>query len=266
MALAFPHLKFLLEVAKAGVITGPIDIMEFGEQQWFGDMHPKEILAITKTLNLPPERVATIEKEFNEHVAQFNSGPEIEKTRAMFKFAKLFYKTTFNAQKISAIDLHGTDIAINHDLNTQFDVKEQFDLLTNLGTGEHVFNQYMFFKNMHELTKTGGFMLHSFPNQGCYDHGFFNYHPTFVFDLADANKYQVVSAAYVDLTKKPALLMNIDRKKYVEMAVQKKLSDYSALLVLFKKTSDEPFAIPQQGYYTNNLPDDLRKAWQNLDR
>ena len=41
-------------------------------------------------------------------------------------------------------------VDLNYDLRNQ-GVKQQFDLVTNNGTGEHVFNQAMVFENMHNL-------------------------------------------------------------------------------------------------------------------
>lgn len=266
MALAFSHLKFLLDISKSGIISGPVSMMEFGEQIWFGDVNYDEIIKIAKILGHSGDRLKEIESAYNGYVDQFSKDDQNQKDRAFFGFAELYYKILFNVKKIDAIDLHGTEKSKKHDLNTQVNVEEQYEIVTNFGTGEHVFNQYMFFKNMHDLTKVGGFMMHSMPNQGCYDHGFFNYHPTFLFDLAKANGYDVLAVVLSDLSQKPPVLLNIDRVKYVEMAVQRRLSKYSALFTLFRKTRDAAFVTPQQGFYDNALPDNLRMAWLQLER
>ena len=54
-------------------------------------------------------------------------------------------------EKYLAIDVNTERDAIAMDLNTdiskQYNFHEQFDLVTDNGTGEHVFNQYTLFKN-----------------------------------------------------------------------------------------------------------------------
>ena len=96
-------------------------------------------------------------------------------------------------------------------MNLPLPFSDRFDVVTNLGTAEHVFNQYQVFKSAHEKTNPGGIMIHALPNQGCYDHGFYNYHPTFVFDLSQANRYQIVTLLYSDGTCQPIALTPLAR-------------------------------------------------------
>ncbi|WP_130470556.1 hypothetical protein [Candidatus Magnetaquicoccus inordinatus] len=62
-------------------------------------------------------------------------------------------------------------------------------LTTNLGTSEHVFNQYNVFRLIHDLTSVGGYIVNSLPSNGWLDHSFFNYSPVFFKKLASANGY-----------------------------------------------------------------------------
>lgn len=189
-------------------------------------------------------------------------------TKSLFDIALIFYKVITEFDIYRAIDLHGTEAADPFDLNEPLPIEEQFDLVTNLGTAEHVFNQYQFFRSVHESTSPGGLMVHALPNQGAYDHGFYNFHPIFVFDLCRMNGYDMLNFSYIDGTKTPKAIIPIDsREKYVKMAVDKKLSDYSALIAVLRKASAESeFKVPQQGYYDNALPPDLAEAWSRLPR
>ena len=174
----------------------------------------------------------------------------------------------FGEHAYRAVDLHGTAISEQHDLNLPLPFADKFDVVTNLGTAEHVFNQYQAFKSVHEKTKPGGIMIHALPNQGCYDHGFYNYHPTFVFDLCEANRYRIVTLLYTDATCSPITLTPLpDRATYVSLALQEKLSPHSGLLAVLRRPLDDlPFAIPQQGYYDNQLAPELSAAWSRLPR
>jgi hypothetical protein len=87
--------------------------------------------------------------------------------------------------------------SIRVDFNSPPSASKQFEVVTNFGTSEHVFNQSAFMKFMHESTTPDGFMLHVVPSAGARNHGFFNYHPTFFFDLARANNYSLISFDYI---------------------------------------------------------------------
>ena len=80
---------------------------------------------------------------------------------------------------------------LNLNLNDYYNFTEQFDLVTNNGTGEHVFNQLTLFENTHNLTRTGGCMIHCLPCYRWVDHGFYNYNPNLFTALATANNYKV---------------------------------------------------------------------------
>ena len=111
-------------------------------------------------------------------------------------------------------------------------------------------------------------MVHKLPHQGFYDHGFYNYHPTFVFDLCQANNYQLITLLYCDLTAKPPLMTLLsDRGVYVKLAVSEQVSKYCELLAVFRKPPENAsFHVPQQGYYDNQLPPELAEAWSRLPR
>ena len=99
----------------------------------------------------------------------------------------------------TCIDLDGHAGALRLDLNTAMAIDvtgawnhPPFDLVTNHGTSEHVFNQYNVFKLMHDLTKVGGTMLHAVPTPGFgKPHGFYAYDEIIFHDLARANDYQI---------------------------------------------------------------------------
>ena len=65
-----------------------------------------------------------------------------------------------------SIDINGAENSFEFDLNRDFVETYQFvssyDLVVNNGTGEHVFNQYLF-KNIHQITNYQGLMLHILP-------------------------------------------------------------------------------------------------------
>lgn len=260
MAIAQNHITFFLELRKQGVVTGSNtkSIMEIGEQNWYGDVAPTEIHSVIDICIEDRLHNRALHKQLDAML----EGPG---EQHLWDIAKVFYKAIFEYQTIDAIDQHGTPSAINHDMNTPFEITRQYDLLINGGTAEHIFNQYQVFKTIHELTKPGGLMIHFLPHQGHHDHGLYNYHPTFAFDLAQANNYEVMCLLLSDAAEPASEMKNIDRASYAQMAVNQQLGNQLGLVALFKKSAQErEFTTPQQGYYSENFSPDLGAAWKVL--
>jgi SAM-dependent methyltransferase len=110
---------------------------------------------------------------------------------------KLFY-SMLGVKSYQSIDLNDSRADLAHDMNTPVAVSRQFDIVTNFGTAEHIFNVFQFFENVHRLLKPGGTALHVLPACGDVNHGFFNFHPVLFHRLAAANRYEIVDYRYVD--------------------------------------------------------------------
>ncbi len=97
----------------------------------------------------------------------------------------------------SSIDINGQLNSLPFDLNScieeRYAFTQRFDLVTNNGTTEHLFNQQAVFDNIHRLTSVGGLMLHTVPFLNYINHCFFNYSPTFFYNLAVANNYALLA-------------------------------------------------------------------------
>lgn len=268
MALNNPHIDILSSLKKDGYFADSgISLIEFGEQNWYSKADLGKIMDAAKIAGYGKEKIEEVTRQCIHYAKEANSGDKARKFDAVFAMAKLYYSIIFNYSNYSAIDLHGTSIAQQLDLNQPLPIKGQHDVIINFGTSEHVFNQYMFFKNMHDVAKSGALLLNLLPNQGDYDHGFYSYHPTFFFDLAEANKYEIIRM-YIILGKEDeySLEQIVTREDYVKLAVERKLTPQSGIFVMFRKRQDDEFVTPQQGYYNNKLNEHLREAWQKLLR
>lgn len=108
---------------------------------------------------------------------------------------ELFYKS-IGFTHYDAIDLNGKYgnllMDLNFNLKEKYQFEEKYDLVTNIGTGEHIFNQHAVFENMHNLCKKDGLMFHLMPFVNWLNHGFYNFHPILYFDIANANNYKIV--------------------------------------------------------------------------
>ncbi|HEY8152851.1 MAG TPA: hypothetical protein VII72_01845 [Myxococcota bacterium] len=82
---------------------------------------------------------------------------------------------------------------LNRDLRLHYGFDRSFSLVTNNGTGEHVFDQRSIFQNVHALTGVGGVQLHVLPCLDYVNHGFYSFHPNLFHALARANGYRLIA-------------------------------------------------------------------------
>ncbi len=142
--------------------------------------------------------------------------------------ARDLYKT-MGCSRYEAIDGNGGG-TILADLNHPLDPHPgEFDLVTDVGTTEHVFNFAQAWATIHSLTKLGGLIFFEKPYQGYPDHGFYNLHKTLFVDIARANGYRVL-----ELKEHEAPRGNLWRGVY-------------------RREAETPFRFPQQGKYVRKL-------------
>ena len=169
---------------------------------------------------------------------------------------KDWYQSIGFAQYL-AIDVNTERDAVAMDLNVDipktYNFHEQFDLVTNNGTGEHVFNQYMVFKNAHDLCRVGGFMIHVLPFYRWVDHGFFNYNPNLFPCLANQNGYELrelwIASSDTQYLHKLDV-NNLGRNKGWRSKLDLDSWDSDPMVAaVFRKVHDRAFEIPIQHLY-----------------
>lgn len=98
----------------------------------------------------------------------------------------------FNAKTVKSIDnskFEGADIIA--DMNKPIkNISEKFDTIIDFGTSEHIFNVTQNLKNISQLCKIGGTILHSLPANNNCGHGFWQFSPELFFSLySEANGF-----------------------------------------------------------------------------
>lgn len=107
---------------------------------------------------------------------------------------------------------------------------EPFDLVTDFGTGEHIFDQAQVWRTMHDLTKPSGYIAFDRPAQGYQKHCFYLTNECLFRDLALANFYRVL---WLERASMP-------RGELIRGVFQ-------------KPPIAAPFRVPQQGRYVESL-------------
>lgn len=133
------------------------------------------------------------------------------------RLAREFYEELGCGRYVS-IDGNGRG-TVTADLNVPLHYLQlgQFDLVTDFGTGEHVFNQCQVWKTVHDLTRAGGWIVFDRPIQGYAEHCYYNIHECVIRDLAEVNRYEVVRLERRVTTRGELLrgvLKRLDAKKF----------------------------------------------------
>ena len=158
-----------------------------------------------------------------------------------------FYRE-IGAGRYDAIDTDGRG-TINANLNMVMEVAEGgYDLVTNNGTGEHVFNQAAIFETCHNLCRAGGVMIHVLPWINWQNHGFYNFNPILFTDLAYYNKYEILSLFGCDRDGE-----NGFEVPFTEVKNPEPTDKNFFVVAVMRKKYDAPFVVPQQGKYDTRI-------------
>jgi hypothetical protein len=179
----------------------------------------------------------------------------------LYEIARVFFSGIVDAASYSAIDPGTPTSRYQFDLNFPVPLEEQFDLSINNGTAEHIFNVAQFFKTAHERTKPAGLMIHSSPFTGWPDHGFYNFQPTFFFDLARSNRYDILSFLCGQI--KPLKYVQItSHGDFAKLIKEGRIPPNTHLNVVFRKPSEpQDFVMPTQAYYAGALTPEMKRMW-----
>lgn len=108
--------------------------------------------------------------------------------------------------------------------------RKAFDLVTDFGTGEHIFDQGQFWRTAHTFTAVGGFFIFDRPSQGYAGHCFWRTDFSTYQDIAAANAYEILA-----LTARPGR------------------NGGELVHGIFRRTKPGKFVVPQQGRYAKIL-------------
>ncbi len=258
MAITCVDYAVAFDLMRSGMLPRKPAMLELGESNWYNDI---ELTQLAKDI----AQYITDEERKKILLAELKAIAVSQSNDIWFRAAKIFYKAFFDYSELVSVDLQGSAEGLKLDLNEPIKLKRKFDIVMNIGTAEHVFNTYQFFKTVHEYTVPGGFMLHELPSVGWVDHGFYNFQPTFFFDLAAANGYDIRAMIYGEID--PFRITRIHTRESIAGIFQeKKLGTNAMIFAVFKKpaTAEQPFKVPMQGYYFSEVSEEVKKTWVNM--
>jgi len=225
-------LNIAVELKKTGVFKSVNNIIDMG----------------TKTLRIHYDE---LEYLFNQANIKFNSNK--------FKFLKNFPKGKRKSTKLfweelgiknyNCLDINKEKDSIYCDLNVPFNDKKhigKYDLVTDFGNNEHVFNVGEAYKTMYKLCKKNGFI---WIFQQVYNgNGFFHFDISFFEGFSLANKLNTIYAAYIVLIDDYEQFLIPANKNLLDVIDLNKVKSIDITYV-FRKTSNQEFKY----YYQYNM-------------
>jgi len=142
-------------------------------------------------------------------------------------------KAYFGALDIEHVsfDLNGKDGAIVFDLRTPLpeQFRGKFNIVTDVGTGEHINNQYMCFKNKHDLLKKGGISVNVLPLEGHWPgHCVYRYNESFFKEIANLCNYKILELKIQKVGTDKMVMCSLIKKDDKEFAT---VDDFNGLSI-----------------------------------
>jgi hypothetical protein len=144
---------------------------------------------------------------------------------------------------VDIVASRGFETVIDLNQPAPAELRGQYDIVYDGGTMEHCFNVGQVMSNICSFARVGGFIVHVNPIN-YYNHGFFNFNPTFYHDWYTQSGNAIVSPFYVLFG--PVLSAEIGA---VDATAAFRAPERAALMVVAAKNSAEEPAWPMQSKY-----------------
>ena len=235
MGLGSAAIKLNLELWQRGIFRNIKSVMDMGSQELHLPLANFEKLV--QVAGVPNYR-----KEDFANLAYWPGFPRCS--------SKPFYEL-LGVEEYSCIDLGGEHGAIPHDLNMPLEDHQlygRYDLVTDHGTNEHVFNTVEAYRTMHRLLKQQGIMMVI----QCVYHGngYYGYDPSFFEGIAAANDYRILFSSYVILGKTGSNQFHVPLSiELLELVDWTKVGSIGICYVMQKQSESHDFNYPYQGQF-----------------
>lgn len=164
--------------------------------------------------------------------------------------SKKFYED-MGFSDYSSIDINNElgsiQIDLNHELKDE-KLFNKFDVVTDFGSCEHVFNISECYKSVHKILKVNGLIIIIQAVRG--GNGYFLFDKAFLEGIAAANNYDILHSSYIVMTGTKTTSMSA---KQFHIPLSKDLVNTLksfkelSICMVFRKKKDEDFKIPYQG-------------------
>jgi hypothetical protein len=243
MGLAMATVQNTLELYNLGYFKKAESVMEIGSQE----LHLKknDLKELFDYVNLDSSLV--------ENYPNIDNWPNQPRCSSKYLYEALGFK------EYASIDINSELGAINHDLNKPFEDKSKFgkyDLVTDHGSCEHVFNVPECYKTIHNLTKPGDYIVSA--QQIIKGNGYFLFDKSIIDGMAAANNYKIIFASYTltakTTTKKgSAHQFHVPLSEFMFDTIDFGKIDGLGVYAVFQKQNDSEYKFPYQSGLMNEI-------------
>ncbi len=224
MGLGPSPIKLLLELRERGILANRNSCVEMGSQELHLPLNDfKELLAAAG--------ISDYDETVFSNLAHWPQPPRCS--------AKAFYNL-LGIENYSCIDLGGHHNAVKLDLNYPLEDRSlygSFDIVTDFGANEHVFNVGEAYRTMHRLCKKEGLIIIVQMVRGI--NGYYGFDSTFFEGLAAANGYRILFCSYVLTVGTDQY--NIPLSRELLRVVDWSRVDHIGICYVFEKKSEADF-------------------------
>jgi len=214
MVMSCLMVHWLERLARTGVVRPGQSMLEFGPQ----DVDVPRALVQASAARLLGEAEAA------RRVARAYDGEGFHRTR------QAEFYGMFGIASYASLDPFDPRAEYRYDLGAKAPLSAKFDVVTNFGTAEHVFNIANVFRTAYDLLPVGGILLNVNPAHGDIDHGFYNLHPILFRTLAQHSGFEIADLHFID-----DIAARTERQKQIPTAP----FDFDTLPIRLADMSDE---------------------------
>jgi len=159
-------------------------------------------------------------------------------------------------------DRENADYIVDLNCDVPEDLVNQFDVIIDPGTLEHVFDLRNSLKNIFLMLREGGRIIHlSAPASNAIEHGFYMFSPTLFYDYYECNNFKINVLHLVKRFSRGGMLYH-DFFEYEPGGLDNvdwntDASEYHILCIATKTAQSTGTVVPQQGAYV--------KRWRYFD-
>lgn len=202
-----------------------------------------------QTINVTPRQFVAVARRFafDKVAARIASAGKIDDV-------VLFKALGFEAvESIDYSDYESPTHVLDFNNPVPLEFHGKYDLIFDGGTTEHIFNLPQCLKNIHNMLKPGGVVIHASPSTNHVDHGFYMFSPTLFYDWYMSNRFEIVKSYIAEYPMNPDRTWivydyqpgSLNPLSFVGLG-SKRLLIWFAARKLEQSTCD---VVPQQGSY-----------------
>jgi len=187
----------------------------------------------------------------------FNIDKQLSRIARRFVHASVFFHMLGITNYTDLDKFDSDNPALVHDLNLRIpsELENQFGLVFDGGTVEHIFDVRQVMENISLMVKLHGCVIHICSYQ--IDHGFFAFSPSFLYDFYAANGFSHFECFLMEVDFSDIIRTYARKHRYVEyhygMSLDGLIDSAEEILIFFvaRKLENIPkLVVPTQGIYS----------------